>query len=86
MSVELVAMSNNKGIHGNDMALHTSGGCKMNAKRKETGTAQYWNRLNTANSNAGCSVKGETTTFGKTFNNNGGGVCPHGSYSKPDGA
>lgn len=81
-----VMESNNKGTHGNDMTLHTSSGCKMNAKRKETGTAQYSNCLNTANDNAGCSVKGETGTFGETFNNNGGGVCSHSSYLKSDGA
>ncbi|GLI79603.1 hypothetical protein PoHVEF18_007941 [Penicillium ochrochloron] len=66
--------SNNKGTHGNDMTLHTTSGCKMNAKRKETGTAQYSNCLNTANDNTGCSVKGKTATYGEAFNDNGGGV------------
>jgi hypothetical protein len=72
---EIDAMeSNNKGMHGNDMTLHTTSGCKMNAKRKETGTAQYSNCPNTANGNAGCSVKGKTATYGEEFNDNGGGV------------
>ncbi|KAF3398364.1 hypothetical protein F1880_006063 [Penicillium rolfsii] len=69
-----VMESNNKGTHGNDMTLHTTSGCKMNVKRKETGTAQYSNCLNTANDNAGCGVKGQTATYGEAFNDNGGGV------------
>lgn len=69
-----VMESNNKGTHGNDMTLHTTSGCKMNAKRKETGTAQYSDCLNTANDNAGCSVKGKTATYGEAFNDDGGGV------------
>ncbi|OOQ87823.1 putative glycosidase C21B10.07 [Penicillium brasilianum] len=69
-----VMESNNKGTQGNDMTLHTTSGCKMNAKRKETGTALYSNCLNTANDNAGCGVKGKSATYGEAFNNNGGGV------------
>lgn len=76
-----VIESNNKGTHGNDITLHTTSGCKMNAKRKETGTAQYSNCLNTANDNAGCSVKGRTATYGEAFNDNGGGVSPENSQS-----
>lgn len=76
-----VMESNNKGTHGNDMTLHTTSGCKMNAKRKETGTALYSNCLNTANDNAGCGVKGKTATYGEAFNDNGGGVSPSRSES-----
>ncbi|OJJ74379.1 hypothetical protein ASPBRDRAFT_447542 [Aspergillus brasiliensis CBS 101740] len=69
-----VLESNNKATHGNAMTLHTSSGCKMNVKRKETGTAKYTNCLNTANDNAGCSVTGAKATYGEKFNDNGGGV------------
>lgn len=69
-----VMEANNKGTHGNSMTLHTTSGCKMNVKRKETGTAQYSNCLNTANGNTGCSVEGKASTYGEAFNNNGGGV------------
>ncbi|PYH39671.1 glycoside hydrolase family 16 protein [Aspergillus neoniger CBS 115656] len=69
-----VLESNNKATHGNAMTLHTSSGCKMNVKRKETGTAKYTNCLNTANDNAGCSVTGAKATYGEKFNTNGGGI------------
>ncbi|KAJ5378645.1 hypothetical protein N7509_011764 [Penicillium cosmopolitanum] len=69
-----VIESNNNGTNGNSMTLHTSSGCKMNVRRKETGTAQYTNCLNTANDNAGCGVEGKKATYGETFNDNGGGV------------
>jgi opacity protein-like surface antigen len=69
-----VMESNNNGTNGNEMTLHTTSGCKMNVRRKETGTAKYTNCLNTANDNAGCGVEGKTATYGETFNDNGGGV------------
>lgn len=69
-----VLESNNNGTNGNAMTLHTSSGCKMNVRRKETGTAQYSNCLNTANDNAGCGVEGKKATYGEAFNDNGGGV------------
>lgn len=69
-----VLESNNKGTHGNSMTLHTSSGCNMNVKRKESGTVHYTECLNTANDNAGCGVAGKSDTYGEEFNNNGGGV------------
>ncbi|KAJ6160437.1 endo-1-3(4)-beta-glucanase [Penicillium chermesinum] len=69
-----VLESNNKGTHGNSMTLHTSKGCKMDVKRKETGSVHYTDCLNTANDNAGCGVAGKPATYGEEFNNNGGGV------------
>ncbi|KAJ5523835.1 hypothetical protein N7494_010485 [Penicillium frequentans] len=66
--------SNNKGADGNAMTLHTSKNCKMIAKRKETGTAQYINCLATANDNAGCNMEGKKATYGEPLNSNGGGV------------
>ncbi|RMZ78919.1 hypothetical protein DV737_g3677, partial [Chaetothyriales sp. CBS 132003] len=61
-------------IAGNQVTLHTTGGCKMNVKRKETGTVKYTNCHNTSNSNAGCGVKGTDSTFGTDFNTAGGGI------------
>ncbi|KAJ5259321.1 hypothetical protein N7478_012302 [Penicillium angulare] len=69
-----VMESNNKGTHGNAMTLHTSQSCKMNVKRKETGSAQHSNCLYSANDETGCSVEGKKASYGEEFNNNGGGV------------
>ncbi|KAJ5648992.1 uncharacterized protein N7484_002715 [Penicillium longicatenatum] len=69
-----VMASNNRGTRGDAMTLHTSKNCKMNTKRKRTGTAKYTNCLVTANCNAGCGVEGKISTYGEAFNNNGGGV------------
>ncbi|OQE14103.1 hypothetical protein PENSTE_c039G07567 [Penicillium steckii] len=69
-----VMESNNNGTKGNSMTLHTSSGCKMKVRRKETGDAQYTNCLNTANDNAGCGVEGTKASYGEAFNDNGGGV------------
>lgn len=78
-----VMESNNKATHGNAMTLHTASGCKMNVKRKETGTSQDSNCLNTANNNAGCGVEGKKATYGEVFNNNGGGVRPASIFFNP---
>ena len=69
-----VMESNNKATKGNDMTLHTSKDCKMNVKRKESGSAGYTNCLATANDNAGCGVTGKKASSGEEFNDNGGGV------------
>ncbi|RMZ80280.1 hypothetical protein DV738_g2842, partial [Chaetothyriales sp. CBS 135597] len=61
-------------ITGNQVTLHTTGGCKMNVKRKETGEALQNDCHNTTNSNAGCGVKGTDSSFGPDFNQAGGGV------------
>ncbi|KAH9219349.1 concanavalin A-like lectin/glucanase domain-containing protein [Leptodontidium sp. 2 PMI_412] len=60
----------------NQMTLHTSKGCTMkNVKRKETGKVLASTCANTTNANGGCGVNaGTDTTFGSTFNSNGGGV------------
>lgn len=61
-------------VKGNQMTLHTSKGCTMNGKRKETGkviTTDCWNETD---SNAGCGVQGTVATMGAEFNANGGGV------------
>lgn len=57
----------------NQMTLHTSSGCKMDSKRKETGSVLKQNcGPNTAND--GCGVQGATGSFGDSFNSAGGGV------------
>lgn len=64
----------NQATSGNQMTLHTTGNCKMNVKRKETGKVLTKNCLNSTGDNAGCGVQGPVDTFGEAFNNNGGGV------------
>lgn len=63
-----------QGNVGNQMTLHTSKGCTMNDKRKETGTVLEKNCWNDADDNDGCGVQGAVDTYGEVFNNNGGGV------------
>lgn len=64
----------NTGANGAQMTLHTSNGCKMNVKRKETGTVDSKDCWNSTNSNSGCGVTGKAPTYGEEFNSNGGGV------------
>ncbi|KAE8154191.1 concanavalin A-like lectin/glucanase domain-containing protein [Aspergillus avenaceus] len=59
---------------GNAVTLHTTKGCSMKAKRKQTGDAVYTSCENGTNYNAGCGVQGPPPTSGKPFNDNGGGV------------
>jgi hypothetical protein len=60
----------------NQMTLHTSSGCSMGVKRKETGTSLQNSCVNSTNDNAGCGVYAPTSlaSFGDDFNSNGGGV------------
>ncbi|KAJ5161968.1 hypothetical protein N7492_007360 [Penicillium capsulatum] len=69
-----VVESNNKGTHGNSMTLHTTKNCKMDVKRKQSGSTQQKDCLYTANANAGCGVEGPKSSYGEDFNKNGGGV------------
>ncbi|KAF2104357.1 glycoside hydrolase family 16 protein [Rhizodiscina lignyota] len=59
---------------GNQMTLHTTEGCKMDRKRKQTGKTLAKDCWNQTDSNEGCGVQGSTATFGQEFNQNGGGV------------
>ncbi|KAK3717030.1 hypothetical protein LTR37_006085 [Vermiconidia calcicola] len=68
--VEAVNQANN----GNQMTLHTSRGCKMDVKRKETGSSLTKNCWNETEGNAGCGVQGKQDTYGQSFNANGGGI------------
>lgn len=56
------------------MTLHTSDGCKMDRKRKQTGKQLATDCHNTTDNNAGCGVEGQPATIGQEFNQNGGGV------------
>ncbi|EME47622.1 glycoside hydrolase family 16 protein [Dothistroma septosporum NZE10] len=64
----------NQADTGNQATLHTTSGCKMNVKRKQTGGTLYKNCANTTHDNAGCGVQGAQDTYGETFNANGGGI------------
>ena len=64
----------NAATTGNQMTLHTTNGCTMNGKRKETGKALTTSCLNSTDNNAGCGVQGADDTYGQTLNSNGGGV------------
>ncbi|KAK4545367.1 hypothetical protein LTR36_003547 [Oleoguttula mirabilis] len=64
----------NQATTGNQMTLHTTDDCKMDVKRKESGTVLEKNCWNETESNAGCGVQGAQDTFGEAFNDNGGGV------------
>ncbi|KAL2010734.1 hypothetical protein VTN00DRAFT_6541 [Thermoascus crustaceus] len=66
--------ANNAATAGNQMTLHTTEGCEMNVKRKEQGTVLQKDCFNGTNSNAGCGVQGQPSTYGPEFNANGGGV------------
>ena len=68
----------NTATTGNQMTLHTTNGCTMDGKRKETGKVLTKNCYNGTDDNAGCGVQGAEDTFGEALNANGGGVCTHG--------
>ncbi|OCL02420.1 glycoside hydrolase family 16 protein [Glonium stellatum] len=59
---------------GNQMTLHTTKGCEMDRKRKETGKVLTKDCYNGTDSNAGCGVQGSQDTYGQALNANGGGV------------
>ncbi|KAJ9139421.1 Concanavalin A-like lectin/glucanase domain-containing protein [Pleurostoma richardsiae] len=60
---------------GNQVTLHTTGGCSMSGhKRKMTGESLQGDCHNTTNSNAGCGVEGAVSTYGTEWNSGGGGV------------
>lgn len=64
----------NNATTGNQMTLHTTDGCSMDVKRKETGTALGTNCYNGTDDNAGCAVQASPASFGSAYNANGGGV------------
>ncbi|KAL1974921.1 hypothetical protein VTN31DRAFT_5125 [Thermomyces dupontii] len=69
-----VVEATNKGTFGNSMTLHTTEGCTMNVRRKQTGSVVSKDCYNATNNNEGCGVKAGPASFGPEFNDNGGGV------------
>ena len=69
-----VMEATNQAVDGSQMTLHTTGGCSMDGKRKETGKALQKNCNYKKNDNAGCGVESAADGYGTTFNKNGGGV------------
>ncbi|KAB8225549.1 concanavalin A-like lectin/glucanase domain-containing protein [Aspergillus novoparasiticus] len=69
-----VLETTNNAPEGNAVTLHTTRGCNMNVRRKQTGDTVYTTCDNSTNGNAGCGVQGSPDSYGEPFNNNGGGV------------
>jgi hypothetical protein len=64
----------NMGSNGNEVTLHTTKGCNMDVKRKQTGSAVYSTCDSSTHSNSGCGVVGDPSTYGEAMNEGGGGV------------
>ncbi|KAK6512726.1 hypothetical protein TWF506_008895 [Arthrobotrys conoides] len=64
----------NQGNKGVQFALHTTDGCEMGVKRKQTGEVLSNNCLNSTNYNMGCAVRGAPASYGEKLNNKEGGV------------
>lgn len=71
-----VVETNNLATEGNAVTLHTTNGCNMKVKRKQTGEPNYVTCDSNKHSNAGCGVEGESNTYGAELNSAGGGVSP----------
>lgn len=69
-----IVEASNAASTGNQVTLHTTDGCSMDVKRKQEGSTLESDCYNATNGNAGCGVKGETSSYGEKFNDNGGGV------------
>ena len=69
-----VLETNNRATEGNSVTLHSTSGCNMDVKRKQTGTPQYTTCDNETHSNSGCGVEGTPSTYGEEMNSMGGGV------------
>ncbi|KAM5374913.1 hypothetical protein ACJZ2D_006257 [Fusarium nematophilum] len=69
-----VMEATNRADEGNQMTLHTTGGCSMDVRRKATGETLQKNCDHEKNDNAGCGVQSETDGYGAGFNGNGGGI------------
>ncbi|KKK21763.1 hypothetical protein ARAM_001696 [Aspergillus rambellii] len=69
-----VLEANNKATDGNEMTLHTTAGCSMDVRRKQSGQTVFTTCDNSTNGNAGCGVQGPALSYGKEFNDNGGGI------------
>ncbi|KAJ7148542.1 glycoside hydrolase family 16 protein [Mycena crocata] len=61
-------------VGNNQVTLHTSPGCTMPASRTQTGTSLQLDCDTNVAGNTGCGVNvGQATSYGPTFNANGGG-------------
>lgn len=72
-----VVEATNAGTFGSQSTLHTSKGCSMGVKRKESGSVANTDCYYEANDYTGCGVKGAESTYGPEFNSNGGGVSDY---------
>ncbi|KAJ5485690.1 hypothetical protein N7539_005678 [Penicillium diatomitis] len=66
--------STNGGLYGNEVSLHTTDGCSMDVKRKQTGSSSLSQCGLSSSGNLGCGVLGGSSTYGQELNANGGGV------------
>lgn len=64
----------NQADEGNQMTLHTTRGCTMNVRRRQTGHAEHDDCDHARNANRGCDVSGPEDSYGEAFNGNGGGI------------
>ncbi|KEY73339.1 hypothetical protein S7711_01453 [Stachybotrys chartarum IBT 7711] len=64
----------NQADDGNQMTLHTTSGCNMNVRRRQTGESEHSNCDHSSNDNAGCGVQGPDESYGSAFNDLGGGI------------
>lgn len=64
----------NLATDGNQMTLHTTSDCKMDVKRKMTGTSTQSDCNHDTNDNAGCGVLTDEDGYGSGFNSVGGGI------------
>ena len=69
-----VLETTNVGSHGNEVSIHTTNGCSMDVKRKQTGQAIFKNCDSATGGNSGCGVIGDENSYGEAMNNRGGGV------------
>lgn len=69
-----VLETTNVGSHGNEVSIHTTQGCHMDVKRKQTGHGIFNNCNNATDGNSGCAVIGDENSYGEAMNSRGGGV------------
>lgn len=69
-----IVETNNLATEGNAVTLHSTAGCNMKVKRKQTGKPNYTICDNSTHGNAGCGVQAEPQSYGEWLNALGGGV------------
>ncbi|EAW10763.1 glycoside hydrolase family 16 protein [Aspergillus clavatus NRRL 1] len=68
-----VLETTNGGTEGNTVTLHTTQGCSVKGRRKQTGKALH-STCDDQHGTVGCDVQAPPATYGPEFNENGGGV------------